>query len=92
MQKKNNSRRLLTLGVLLMLPLIAGAQGIPAFNTAPGPGQAEKSAQVPTPFVNLPVGATEDRVLGTLDVERAKALHASTRSATISRARSRKPA
>lgn len=38
MQKKNNNRRLLTLGVLLMLPLIAGAQGIPAFNTAPGPG------------------------------------------------------
>jgi magnesium chelatase subunit D len=25
----------------------------------------------PTPFVNLPVGATEDRVLGTLDLEKA---------------------
>jgi magnesium chelatase subunit D len=25
----------------------------------------------PTPFVNLPVGATEDRVLGTLDIEQA---------------------
>jgi magnesium chelatase subunit D len=25
----------------------------------------------PTPFVNLPVGATEDRVLGTLDIEKA---------------------
>ena len=52
-----------------LLPRIEIVDG-DAFNSAPGPGQAEKSAQVPTPFVNLPVGATEDRVLGTLDVER----------------------
>ncbi|HEX2384964.1 MAG TPA: VWA domain-containing protein, partial [Candidatus Binatia bacterium] len=56
-----------------LLPRIEIVDG-DAFNTAPGPGQAEKSARVPTPFVNLPVGATEDRVLGTLDVERV--LHA----------------
>jgi magnesium chelatase subunit D len=40
------------------------------FNAAPNPGIAGKTLLVPTPFVNLPVGATEDRVLGTLDVER----------------------
>jgi magnesium chelatase subunit D len=42
-----------------------------AFNAAPSPEQSEKIAYIPTPFVNLPVGATEDRVLGALDVERA---------------------
>ena len=26
---------------------------------------------LPTPFVNLPVSATEDRVVGTLDIEKA---------------------
>src|SRR5690606_34363143 len=29
------------------------------------------SVMRPTPFVNLPVSATEDRVVGTLDIERA---------------------
>ncbi|HEY8460282.1 MAG TPA: VWA domain-containing protein [Blastocatellia bacterium] len=53
-----------------LLPMIEIIDG-DAFNSAPGPGQAGKSALVPTPFVNLPVGATEDRVLGALDVERA---------------------
>jgi magnesium chelatase subunit D len=52
-----------------LLPGIEVVDG-DAFNSAPEPGQAWKSALVPTPFVNLPVGATEDRVLGTLDVER----------------------
>ncbi|HKQ79664.1 MAG TPA: VWA domain-containing protein [Blastocatellia bacterium] len=56
-----------------LLPRIEVVDG-DAFNSAPGPGQAGKSALVPTPFVNLPVGATEDRVLGALDVERV--LHA----------------
>jgi magnesium chelatase subunit D len=52
-----------------LLPVIEVVDG-DAFNSAPGPGQEGKSGRVPTPFVNLPVGATEDRVLGTLDVER----------------------
>ena len=30
-----------------------------------------KTAKVPVPFVDLPLGATEDRVLGALDLERA---------------------
>jgi magnesium chelatase subunit I len=35
-----------------------------------GPGAA-KSALVPVPVVDLPLGATEDRVVGALDIERA---------------------
>ena len=34
---------------------------------------ALKSAQVPVPVVDLPLGATEDRVVGALDLERALA-------------------
>jgi magnesium chelatase subunit D len=56
-----------------LLPVIEVVDG-DAFNSAPKPGAAEKFVRIPTPFVNLPVGATEDRVLGTLDVERV--LHA----------------
>jgi magnesium chelatase subunit D len=56
-----------------LLPAIEVVEG-DAFNSAPRLGKAEKPVRIPTPFVNLPVGATEDRVLGTLDVERV--LHA----------------
>lgn len=38
-----------------------------AFNRAPEAG-APAMASVATPFVELPIGATEDRVIGTLDV------------------------
>ncbi len=34
-------------------------------------GRALKTAQVPAPVVDLPLGATEDRVVGALDLERA---------------------
>lgn len=34
-------------------------------------GTKRKIEMVPTPFVNLPVSATEDRVVGTLDIEKA---------------------
>ncbi len=37
-----------------------------AFNGEPVPGEA--ATVRPTPFVELPIGATEDRVVGTLDV------------------------
>ena len=34
-------------------------------------GQEVRLASMPTPFVDLPVSATEDRVIGTLDIEKA---------------------
>jgi len=40
---------------------------------APAAKGALKSAQVPVPVVDLPLGATEDRVVGALDLERALA-------------------
>ncbi|KAA5612960.1 magnesium chelatase ATPase subunit I [Rhodovastum atsumiense] len=36
-------------------------------------GGTAKSAQVPVPVIDLPLGATEDRVVGALDLERALA-------------------
>ncbi len=36
-------------------------------------GQKIRTVKSPVPFVDLPLGATEDRVLGTLDLERALA-------------------
>ncbi|WP_298282874.1 magnesium chelatase ATPase subunit I [Novosphingobium sp.] len=39
--------------------------------TCPGPCEATKASKRPVPFVDLPLGATEDRVLGSLDLERA---------------------
>ncbi|MEW6733946.1 MAG: VWA domain-containing protein [Acidobacteriota bacterium] len=41
------------------------------FNSPPDPNNCDKAIHIPTPFVNLPIGATEDNVLGTLDIERA---------------------
>lgn len=62
-----------------ILPLIQRVAGC-AFNCSPGTScehceicsDASATAQAATvPFVTLPLGATEDRVLGTLDLERA---------------------
>ena len=62
-----------------ILPLIERIVGC-AFNCSPGTpcghcevcSDASATAQAATvPFVTLPLGATEDRVLGTLDLERA---------------------
>jgi magnesium chelatase subunit D len=36
-----------------------------------GPFAERRAADAPVPFIDLPLGATEDRVLGTLDFERA---------------------
>ncbi len=39
--------------------------------TCPDPCTSGRSRKVPVPFVDLPLGATEDRVVGALDLERA---------------------
>lgn len=51
-----------------LLPPIRVAQGS-HYNLAPLDGEA--GHEVPTPVVDLPLGATEDRVVGALDLERA---------------------
>ncbi|MEL7470246.1 MAG: magnesium chelatase ATPase subunit I [Pseudomonadota bacterium] len=61
-----------------LLPPISVRPDCP-YNSAPGdvvPGRnldtkEPKAIKVPTPVVDLPLGATEDRVVGTLDLERA---------------------
>lgn len=40
-------------------------------HTCPDPCQSSKVGKRPVPFVDLPLGATEDRVIGSLDLERA---------------------
>ncbi len=65
-----------------LLPTIRVAEGCPyncdgqAPKTCPHCSQSKsrkkpKTVEVPTPVVDLPLGATEDRVVGALDVERA---------------------
>lgn len=72
---KSTAARALT-GVLSPIERIAGC----AYNCEPGrpaePCEICRSGAPavqlsPVPFVNLPLGATEDRVLGSLDIERA---------------------
>ena len=64
-------------GLAEVMPLVTTVVGC-AFNCEPGHPADLCSAcqqpeattqQVPVPFVNLPLGATEDRVLGSLDLE-----------------------
>ncbi len=63
------------------LPLISVVEGC-RFNSAPEaiadspdyvPGAKVRAVKAKVPFVDLPLGSTEDRVLGTLDLERALA-------------------
>jgi len=56
------------------MPVVSGCR----FNCAPGQacthlpaGTSEVAATAPVPVVDLPLGATEDRVVGALDLERA---------------------
>ena len=51
-----------------LLPPIEAAEGSP-WNLAPADG--DTAVSIPTPVVDLPLGATEDRVVGALDLERA---------------------
>ena len=51
-----------------LLPPIEIAKGSP-YNLPPGDG--EEPETVATPVIDLPLGATEDRVVGALDLERA---------------------
>lgn len=53
----------------LLPPIPAARAGYHAEGTPPPPVKAT----VPVPFVDLPLGATEDRVVGALDLERALA-------------------
>lgn len=63
------------------LPMITVVEGC-RFNSAPDaiadspdyvPGAKVRAVKAKVPFVDLPLGSTEDRVLGTLDLERALA-------------------
>ncbi|MDR7101592.1 magnesium chelatase ATPase subunit I [Croceicoccus sp. BE223] len=60
-----------------LLPPIAVAEGCryqcrpEEAGTCPDPCHSSRKRQVAVPFVDLPLGATEDRVLGSLDLERA---------------------
>ena len=49
-----------------LLPEMEVVAGDP-FNSTPDRNPHHTAVRVATPFVNLPIGATEDRVLGTLD-------------------------
>jgi magnesium chelatase subunit I len=56
------------------IPVVAGCRygcepALPA--ACPDPCTSGKPAKQPVPFVDLPLGATEDRVIGALDLERA---------------------
>ncbi|MGF1659979.1 MAG: magnesium chelatase ATPase subunit I [Rubrimonas sp.] len=58
-----------------LLPPIMAVAHCP-YNCAPGAcalgcGRADVAVETPTPVVDLPLGATEDRVVGALDLERA---------------------
>jgi magnesium chelatase subunit D len=68
-------------GLAELLPPLLVRRGCP-YNTAPDDSQPLTTAQncsevttdshrITVPFVELPLGATEDRVVGTLDLERA---------------------
>ncbi len=60
-----------------LLPPISVAEGCrygctpDQAGTCPDPCTSKRARKQPVPFVDLPLGATEDRVLGALDLERA---------------------
>ena len=62
-----------------LLPPIRAVKGCPVNSAKPGEVPAwaglvaKRTAEMPTPVVDLPLGATEDRVTGALDIEKALA-------------------
>lgn len=60
-----------------LLPVITAVEGCPCNSTKPAdvPDWVDtagaKRVAIPTPVVDLPLGATEERVVGALDIERA---------------------
>ncbi len=77
--EKGTAKSTAARGLAALLPPLRVVAGCP-FNCdsdehwpeCPHCGAAERTAaHVPVPFIDLPLGATEDRVLGTLDFERA---------------------
>lgn len=78
--EKGTAKSTAARGLAELLPSIRVVPGCP-FNCDPDAPWADcphcsaleerSAAEAPVPFVDLPLGATEDRVLGTLDFERA---------------------
>lgn len=60
-----------------LLPPIEAVEGCPCNSATPdavpdwAEGVGNKTTEKPTPVIDLPLGATEDRVVGALDIERA---------------------
>lgn len=53
-----------------LLPEIEVVKDDP-FNSLPEPNLTEEVIKIKTPMIDLPLGATEDRVCGTIDIEKA---------------------
>jgi Mg-chelatase subunit ChlI len=79
--QKGTAKSTAARGLAALLPALQTSEGCP-FNCPPGQptpicpvcnDSSYRSQPVsrPTPFVELPVGASDDRVVGTLDIERA---------------------
>jgi magnesium chelatase subunit D len=78
--EKGTAKSTAARGLRALLPVVPAVEGCPYHcdPTAPWPecphcttvGE-RRTTEGPAPFVDLPLGATEDRVLGTLDIERA---------------------
>lgn len=77
--EKGTAKSTAARGLLDLLPPVDVIAGCP-FNCAPDKPWPEcphctigsqSAKNIPAPFVDLPLGATEDRVLGTLDLEKA---------------------
>lgn len=77
--EKGTAKSTAVRGLAAVLPLITIAQGCPfPFAPAdlpndlwPNGATAEQTTSAPVPLINLPLGATEDRLLGAIDLESA---------------------